>query len=118
MCDNIFSLRIKDLRTANNLTQLEFGKIFGLSKQTINDIEHSRTTTTASKIIDIAKYFNVTSDYLLGLSDNKNSIYNINSLDSNAKELLTIYSTLNDFSKGILIENARIFMEKQSRKVK
>ncbi|MDF2859319.1 MAG: transcriptional regulator [Neobacillus sp.] len=108
MCNNIFSVKIKELRTSNKLTQSEFGKIVGLSKQTINDIEHGRATTTALKIIEIAKAFNVSADYILGLSEAKQQ----SSEDDDESELLSIFRKLDDFSKGFMLENARILLEK------
>ena len=66
---NLFSERLKELRALSNLSQVELGKAIGLSKQTINDIEHNRSKTTLDRAIVIAKYFNVSLDYLCGLSD-------------------------------------------------
>lgn len=108
MCNNIFSLKIKELRTSNNLTQAEFGKIIGLSKQTINDIEHGRATTTALKIIELAKCFNVSADYILGLSEETKHLTE----NDDESELLSIFRKLDDFSKGFMLENARILLEK------
>jgi transcriptional regulator with XRE-family HTH domain len=65
----IFASRIKELRQTKGLSQAAFGKNFGLTKQTVNDIEHLRATTTLEKLYEIADFFGVTSDYLLGLSD-------------------------------------------------
>ena len=67
---NIFSERVKKLRIDNNLSQPEFGKAIGLSKQAINDKEHGRSKTTLDKAVIIADYFNVSIDYLVGRTDN------------------------------------------------
>lgn len=107
MCNNIFSMKIKELRTSNKLTQSEFGKMVGLSKQTINDIEHGKATTTVLKILEITRVFNVSADYLLGLSDAKQLAEN-----DDESELLSIFRKLDDFSKGFMLENARILLEK------
>ena len=121
MNDNFFALRIKELRNSNKLTQSAFGELFGLSKQTINDIEHGRATTTAYKIVEIARHFKISSDYLLGLADriaNENASEELASLNSDEKELLSLFKELDNFSKGMLLENAKILSEKQTRNAK
>ena len=70
---NLFSEKLKELRFSNNLSQVELGKAVGLSKQTINDIEHNRSKTTLDRAMVIADYFEVSLDYLVGRSDEPNS---------------------------------------------
>jgi transcriptional regulator with XRE-family HTH domain len=67
----IFASRIKALRTEKGLTQSAFGEAIGLKKQAVNDIEHCRMTTTLEKLYEIAEFLSVSSDYLLGLSDER-----------------------------------------------
>lgn len=68
--NNIFSIRLKELRLLKNLSQKLFGEIIGLSMQTVNDMERGRSTTTFEKLVLIADYFDVSVDYLLGRTDN------------------------------------------------
>lgn len=67
--ENIFGQRVKELRTANKMTQLQLGEQIGLSKQAINDIEHGRRETTIKKAILLAKFFNTSIEYLVGETD-------------------------------------------------
>lgn len=66
---NLFSEKLKELRTLKGLSQVELGKAIGLSKQTINDMEHNRSKTTLDRVIILADYFDVSLDYLVGRSD-------------------------------------------------
>ena len=66
---NKFSQRIKELRIGHGLSQEALGDIIGISKPAVSDIERMRRTTTIEKLAELASYFNVSSDYLLGLSD-------------------------------------------------
>ena len=66
---NIFSENVKMLREQANLSQAELGATIGISKQTVNDIEHGRSKTTLDRAIILADYFNVSLDYLVGRSD-------------------------------------------------
>lgn len=61
--------RIKQLRKEHNLTQEEFGKIFGIVKSTVSLYEHDKSIPDDSIKNMIADYFNVSIDYLLGRTD-------------------------------------------------
>lgn len=61
---------IKQLRTKNNLTQQELGKILGVEKSTISMYENNKSRPDDDIKSKIADYFNVTTDYLLGRSNN------------------------------------------------
>ena len=66
--------RIRQLRKENNLTQYEFGTLFGLYDSTISMYETGRRTPEYETIVKIADYFNVSIDWLLGRVENKNLI--------------------------------------------
>ena len=65
----VFKDRLKELRTAKNLSQMQLAIQTNLSQSAIAKWELGRTEPTASAIITLAKFFNETSDYLLGLED-------------------------------------------------
>lgn len=67
--ENIISERIKEIRKENGLTQSQFGNIFNVSQDTVSLWEKGKAFPAAEYIIKIAKYFNISSDYLLGLTD-------------------------------------------------
>lgn len=64
--------RLKDLREDNDLTQSQLAQIIMQSKSTISKYENGQIEPNIQTIIALAKYFNVTTDYLLGISDIKN----------------------------------------------
>lgn len=68
--------RLKDIRKANNLTQSELGKILGVGKTTISMYETGNSTPNDDIKLKISEYFNISIDYLLGLSDSKDIEYN------------------------------------------
>ena len=65
----IFKDRLKELRTSKNLSQMQLAIQTNLSQSAIAKWELGKTEPTASAIITLAKFFNETSDYLLGLED-------------------------------------------------
>ena len=64
-----FSDRIRQLRKENGLTQIELAKDINISDSTIKRYEIGPAEPTMTAIITLANYFNVSTDFLLGLSD-------------------------------------------------
>lgn len=79
-----FGERLKKLRTNRHMTQEELGSIFNpsLSQSTVGTYENGKRQPTLENLVVISKYFNVTTDYLLGLTDEI-----MTTKDDNPKEL-------------------------------
>lgn len=67
-----FSERLRQLRTARDLSQMEFAKQIGISKSSVNMYERGEREPGLETLEQIADYFNVDMDYLLGKSDTVN----------------------------------------------
>jgi transcriptional regulator with XRE-family HTH domain len=66
----ILAKRLKNLREAKNLTQKDLALVLGLnSKSTITNYGQNDREPDYETLIKIAKYFGVSTDYLLGLKD-------------------------------------------------
>ena len=61
--------RIKELRKQHELTQEELGSIINVQKAAISKYELERATPSTDILKKLADYFNVTTDYLLGRTD-------------------------------------------------
>ena len=61
--------RIRDLRKEKKLSQSELANVLFTSQDTISLWELGKSLPGANDIIKLAKFFNVSSDYLLGLVD-------------------------------------------------
>lgn len=64
-----FKDRLRELRLANGLSQMQLANKLNISQSAIAKWELGKTEPTASAIILIAKYFHETTDYILGVSD-------------------------------------------------
>lgn len=64
-----FKDRLKELRTANGLSQMQLALAVGISQSAIAKWELGKTEPTASAIIKLAAFFKETTDYLLGVTD-------------------------------------------------
>ncbi len=65
----VFIERLKNLRIERNLSQLQMAKQSGISRSAIQMWESGKREPGARAIIALSKFFGVTADYLLGLSD-------------------------------------------------
>ena len=63
-----FNERIKKLRTENKFTQRGLAKELGVTHSSIRDWE-AYSQTSFEMLVKIAKFFQVSTDYLLGLKD-------------------------------------------------
>ena len=61
--------RIFDLRTQRNLTQPQLAKALDVSKGLISLWENNINEPKATYIVRLCRYFSVSADYLLGITD-------------------------------------------------
>ena len=64
-----FKDRLKELRISKNLSQMQLATKVNISQSAIAKWKLGKTEPTASAIITLAKFFNETTDYLLGVED-------------------------------------------------
>lgn len=65
--------RLYNLRTDHDLTQEQVAQILNTSKQTYGRYENGTRKLSIEDLIKLAQYYNVTTDYILGLSNDINS---------------------------------------------
>ena len=61
--------QIRLLRMQRGINQIELANNLGVTKQSISNWENDNIMPSAEMLIKIAKYFNVSTDFLLGLSN-------------------------------------------------
>ena len=85
--------RIKHLREKNNLTQSSLAKKLNVTRSSVNAWEMGISVPSTALIVDLAKLFHVSTDYLLGL--NEHATLDISSL--NDKETMILYELIEYF---------------------
>lgn len=70
----ILSARILELRKENNLTQEELSDKLGFPQRTYAHYENGDRIPTTLKLLVIAQFYDVSSDYLVGRTDSKKII--------------------------------------------
>ncbi|SCJ73968.1 HTH-type transcriptional regulator immR [uncultured Eubacterium sp.] len=63
--------RIRDLREDKDLTQREMGKILNCSQRVYSNYERGDLDIPTDILIKLARFYNTTTDYILGLTDKK-----------------------------------------------
>ena len=98
--------RIRILRENANLSQKELADALFTSQQSVGKWEKAITKPSPDMLISIAKYFGVTSDYLLGLSDvpfssseKANSVF---PLSDNEERIILDYRKLNKEGQSLV----------------
>ena len=66
---NTFCQRLKELRLEKKLTQKELAEILKTNNSSICDWECGRTEPSIEMILSLCRFFEVSSDFLLGLED-------------------------------------------------
>ena len=68
--------RIKNVREDHDLTQAQVGKLLDKSQQGHNHIEMGRAELKIDDLIRLCKFYDLSADYLIGLTDNPISYKN------------------------------------------
>ena len=61
--------RLRGVREDRDLTQAEVGKVLNKSQQGYNHIEAGRAELKIDDLVKLCQFYNLTADYLVGLSD-------------------------------------------------
>ena len=101
----MFKIRLKALRESKGMTQRDFATDFGVSKGTVGMWESgAREPRTIDEINRIADYFGVSSDYLLGRTEQKEKPTPVSEdgLDEQDRQLMELMKLLTADQKEFL----------------
>ena len=85
--------KIKELRTNRKLTQSDLGRILGVTTSAVSSYEIAERQPSYDILIKLSSFFNVSTDYLLGLS--KKDVIDITDLTE--KQRTIIRETIAEF---------------------
>lgn len=71
---NRFCTKLKELRKQNKMTQNDLALILNVKGATVNRYEKGVNEPAFDTLVSIANYFNVTTDYLLGVETSKEEV--------------------------------------------
>lgn len=110
---NALSMRLKELRERNNLTQTDLAKQIGVTTASISKYELGIVVPDVEKLIRYGKIFQTSVDYLVGLSNGINDTIKPSKYSPDEIELLELFKQLPDkfkyevkgYIKGIISSN-------------
>ena len=95
--------RIRELREKRRMNQETLACFVGVSQQTISKVERNTEALCIGLLIEISDFFSVTTDYLLGLSDEKRNLLmenRVNRKIENYYDLIVEFEELNENNKN------------------
>lgn len=108
--------RIRELRKNRGMNQEALASFIGVSQQTISKIERNTDSLSVDILIRLSDQFNVTTDYLLGLSDEKRNISTERRVRDKLEEyheFVGEYEKLNEYNKKAVVEIIKALREIQ-----
>ncbi len=108
--------RIRELRKNRGMNQEALASFIGVSQQTISKIERNTDSLSVDILIRLSDQFNVTTDYLLGLSDEKRNINTERRVRDKLEEyheFVGEYEKLNEYNKKAVVEIIKALREIQ-----
>lgn len=88
--------RLKELRKESDLKQSEVAEALDIGRTTYSNYEQGLRSPRKDKLIKIANYFGVSVDYLLGLTDEKQTANKIAEEIADNPELMEFYKSFKE----------------------
>lgn len=107
MCigDNIMKNRLKDMRLKRGISQKILGIEIGGSQQNISKYENDIASIPIDVLIAMSEYFKVSTDYILGLSDERYNLkmqMTFNKEVDEYYEIIELYKRLDTKNKKLV----------------
>ncbi len=106
--------KIKNLRIVHDITQADLAKYLGVTPKAVSFYELGQREPSNETLVLLAKKFNVTTDYLLGLSENNE---NNRVLSSSEIDMIDKYRLLDEDDKKEITFIIDMKIEKLRKKV-
>ena len=94
--------KVRLLRQKRHLKQIDLANALQVSPQAVSKWEKEDNTPDLALILKLSRFFNVTTDYLLGANDAKQGIF----------EATIFYSSIRNFAKDSTLVNSKRVADK------
>lgn len=102
-------LKLKEIRLERNITQQEISDKTNISRSVISQYENGIVEPTANVIVKLAEFFQITTDEILGRTDDFGSVIApvAPALSEDEAELVALYRSLLPDYKALALTNLR-----------
>lgn len=111
-----FSVRLENLIEENNITQKQLSIELHIAATTLNGYVNNHREPDFHTLVRLARYFDVSTDYLLGLTEEKKPTPS--SLTTAEGTLIQLYRTLLPNRQELLLEQALFYQKLDSKSLK
>ena len=66
-----FGARLLLLRKERKLSQEKIAALLGVTRTQVSDMERGKSATSLERLVALSEFYGVSTDYLLGLRDNR-----------------------------------------------
>lgn len=97
--------RIRELRKSQNMSQEALAEVIHTTQQAVSRMENHAYDIPSESLIEMSKFFNVTTDYILGISDTKrdyNGQYRMNQEMDKCYDIVQRYQRLSETNQKTL----------------
>ena len=111
--------RIKNLREKRGIIQEILAADLGITQQTLSKYEKDVTVIKVDILKRLAEYFNVTTDYLLGISDVKRDLtgqIRLNETLDEYYDMVEVYKTLDQYDQELVWSLLQIVRKNEEKK--
>lgn len=105
-----FSARLEALLQERDLTQKQFAKELNIAPSTLNGYLRQGREPEFEILIRMAEFFEVSTDYLLGVTDIRQPVRSPECYDDKESDLLSTYRLLGPLEQDYLIKQAHIYL--------
>lgn len=103
--------RIRQIRRINGLSGTKIADKLGISAQYYYDIEKGKRNLSAEMAAKLAEIFGVSTDYLLGISDEKEPILNNEDLDEDIRTIQRAARRMSNKDRKKMMDLIRLTFE-------
>lgn len=111
-----FSLRLENLIEENDITQRQLSTELHIATTTLNGYVNNHREPDFHTLVRLAHYFDVSTDYLLGLTDEKKPAPS--TLNAAESTLIRLYRALLPDRQELLIEQAMFYQKLDNKSLK
>lgn len=104
-----FGTRLENLLEERNISQKQLASDLHIAASTLNGYLHRNREPDFSTLIELADYFEVSTDYLLGVTNLRSFSSTPDDYDENEGDLVSIYRALKPKEQDYLLKQAHIY---------
>ena len=106
-----FGTRLENLLEERNISQKQLSKELHIAPSTLNGYLRRNREPDFTTLIDLATYFNVSTDYLLGITNLRLPSTTTDDYNNEEGDLISIYRALKPREQNYLLKQAHIYYD-------